>query len=87
MKHINYTNEPIGPLKIVPDFLPEPAQLAFREESAKVTIGLSRKSIDFFKAEARKFGTPYQTMIRRLLDAYVDKFTETVPATKSIRRH
>lgn len=76
----------MGPLKIIPDFLPRPDQLAFREKSTKVTIGLSRKSIDFFKTEARRYGTPYQIMIRRLLDAYADKFTKTVPINSGKRR-
>ena len=69
---IKYTNEPLGEVKIVPDFLPSPDELAFREESVKVTISLSKKSVDFFKSEATKHHTQYQRMIRHLLDAYVD---------------
>ena len=69
---IRYTDEPLGELKIIPDFLPSPKELAFREESVKVTISLSRKSIEFFKSEAAKHHTQYQRMIRQLLDAYVD---------------
>lgn len=69
---IRYTNEPIGNPKVVRDFLPSPEELAFREEDVKVTITLSKKSVDFFKSEAAKAGTQYQRMIRRLLDAYVD---------------
>ncbi len=49
MKDIKYTDESIGLLKVIPDFLPGPEQLAFREESTKITIGLSRRSIAFFK--------------------------------------
>ena len=86
MRNITYTNEPMGPLKVIPDFLPKPDQLAFREKSTKVTIGLSRKSIEFFKTEAKRYGTPYQIMIRRLLDAYADKFTEKAPTISSRRR-
>ena len=56
----------------MPDFLPSPAELAFREEGVKVTLALSRKSIEFFKSEATKHHTQYQRMIRRLIDAYVD---------------
>jgi predicted DNA binding CopG/RHH family protein len=67
---IKYSDEPIGPVKIVADFLPPPEELAFKEDTVKVTISLSRESIDFFKREARKHRTPYQKMIRRLLDAY-----------------
>jgi uncharacterized DUF497 family protein len=67
---IKYTDEPLGTLKVVPDFLPSPEELAFREEGVKVTIALSKRSIEFFKREAAKYGTQYQRMIRRLLDTY-----------------
>ncbi len=73
---IKYTDEPLGEIKIVPDFLPSPAELAFREESVKVTISLSKKSIEFFKAEASKHHTQYQRMIRQLLDMYADAQSE-----------
>lgn len=71
-KKIRYTTEPIGEPKVIRDFLPSPEELAFREEEVKVTISLSKRSVDFFKAEAAKSHTQYQPMIRRLLDAYVD---------------
>jgi len=67
---IKYTDEPIGPLKVVPDFLPAPEELAFKEDTVKVTITLSKESIEFFKQEARKHHTQYQKMIRKLLDVY-----------------
>jgi len=67
---IKYTDEPIGPIKVVPDFLPSPEELAFKEETVKVTITLSKDSVEFFKQEARQHHTQYQKMIRRLLDAY-----------------
>jgi hypothetical protein len=69
---IKYTNEPIGKVEIVPDFLPSPAELAFREEGVKVTLALSKKSVEFFKSQASMHHTQYQKMIRRLLDSYVD---------------
>jgi hypothetical protein len=69
---IRYTDEPLGEVKIIPDFLPSPAELAFREESVKVTISLSKKSVEFFKSEATRHHTQYQRMIRQLLDAYVE---------------
>ena len=49
---IKYTDEPLGKVQVVPDFLPSPAELAFREEGVKVTLALSKKSIEFFKSEA-----------------------------------
>lgn len=71
---IKYTDEPMGDPKVVADFLPSPDQLAFREEGVKVTIALSRKSVEFFKSEAAKHHTQYQRMIRRLIDAYVESY-------------
>ena len=70
-KRITYTDGPIGDVKVVRDTLPPPSDLAFREEQVKVTIGLSKSSVDFFKREARRHHTQYQRMIRRLLDLYV----------------
>lgn len=67
---IKYTDEPIGRVKILKDFLPSPRELALKDETVKVTISLSRTSIDFFKKEAKKHNTQYQKMIRRLLDEY-----------------
>ncbi|MBK7501651.1 MAG: CopG family transcriptional regulator [Polaromonas sp.] len=74
-KKIIYTDEPIGKVKVIADFLPTPAELAFNEEAVKVTLALSKKSIDFFKSEAAKNHTQYQRMIRRLVDSYVDAHT------------
>jgi predicted DNA binding CopG/RHH family protein len=71
---IKYTNEPLGKMKVVKDFLPPPKELAFREEGVKVTLALSKKSVDFFKSEASKHHTQYQRMIRRLVDAYVESY-------------
>jgi len=56
---------------VVRHALPPPSELAFREEQIKVTIGLSKASVDFFKKEAKRHHTQYQKMIRRLLDLYV----------------
>jgi len=69
---ISYTHEPLGDLRVIPDFLPSPDELVFREEGVKVTIALSKKSVAFFKSQAAKHKTQYQRMIRRLLDVYVD---------------
>jgi predicted DNA binding CopG/RHH family protein len=69
-KKIKYTDEPLGNLRIVEDFLPSPEDLAFKEENVKITITLSKSSVNFFKKEAKKNHTQYQRMIRRLLDHY-----------------
>lgn len=80
-----YTNEPIGEYRVVSDFLPPPDQLAFRDEGVKVTIALSKRSVEFFKAHAAKNQTQYQRMIRQLLDAYVDAYAKPA-ATRSSGR-
>ncbi len=89
-KRIKYTNEPFGEVRVVRDFLPPPDQLAFREELVKVTIALSRRSVEFFKAEAARHHTQYQKMIRRLLDRYAEHFSPTAapraPRTGGRRR-
>lgn len=60
----------MGKVKTIPDFLPSPEELALKEETVKITISLSKASIEFFKNEAKKYNTQYQKMIRRLLDEY-----------------
>ena len=67
---IKYSDEPIGEVEVIQDFLPSPEELAFKEDTVKVTIALSKSSVEFFKREAEKHDTKYQQMIRRLLDAY-----------------
>ena len=69
-KKIKYTDEPMGAVRIVSDFLPSPEELALKDETIKITIALSKASVDFFKNEAQKHNTQYQKMIRRLLDEY-----------------
>lgn len=67
---VRYSDEPIGKVEIVPDFLPSPADLIVKEETVKVTLSLTKESVDFFKEEAASHHTHYQTMIRKLLDQY-----------------
>jgi hypothetical protein len=74
-ERIRYTDKPLGKITVVPDFLPRPEELVFRDEGVKVTIALSRRSVDFFKNEARTHNTQYQRMIRRLLDAYAQRYS------------
>ncbi len=69
-KKIKYTDEPLGQVKRVSDFLPSPEELALKDETVRVTISLSKASVEFFKHEAKKHNTQYQKMIRRLLDEY-----------------
>ncbi|WP_411824626.1 CopG family transcriptional regulator [Leptospira sp. 'Mane'] len=59
---------------IINDFLPPPDKLITKEDNSKVTILLSKKSISFFKAQSKKSGVPYQSMIKKVLDLYADRF-------------
>jgi predicted DNA binding CopG/RHH family protein len=72
-----YTDEPLGELRVVKDFLPPPEQLILKEENVKVTISLSRSSIDFFKQVAKKQGSSYQKMIRRVIDSYATHYKKS----------
>jgi predicted DNA binding CopG/RHH family protein len=76
-KTIKYTEGEIGKVKVVKDFLPPPDQLVLREENVKVTLALSRRSLEFFKREAEKRHVPYQRMIRALVDAYAEREDES----------
>ncbi len=53
------------------DFMPSPDQLVASDDKVKVTISLTRDSVEFFKKVATQNNTNYQKMIRTLLDAYV----------------
>ena len=70
-KTIQYSNEPIGDIELVSDFLPSPEELALKNQNTKVTISLSSESIAYFKDAANKHHMQYQKMIRQLLDEYV----------------
>ena len=73
---IKYSDEPMGKLKVIKDFLPSPNQLVFKEDNIKVTIALKKSSVEFFKNEARKNHTSYQRMIRELVDWYTSQHIE-----------
>jgi len=74
---IKYTDEPMGDLRVVKDFLPPPDQLVFKEENVKITISLKKSSVEFFKKEAQKHHTSYQKMIRRIIDWYASQYQKS----------
>ncbi len=47
-KKIKYSNERIGRVEVVKDFLQKPEELVFKEDTVKVTLNLSKSSVDFF---------------------------------------
>ncbi len=74
-KKIKYSNEKIGAVEIVNDFLPRPEELVFKEERVKVTLNLNKSSIDYFKKIAKEHGSQYQKVIRNLLDSYTSHYS------------
>ena len=75
-KQIKYSDEKIGKVEIVKDFLPKPEELVFKDDTIKITLNLSRSSVDFFKGIAQKHGSQYQKVIRSLLDRYASHFSQ-----------
>jgi predicted DNA binding CopG/RHH family protein len=79
---IHYTDAPeeiqdaILQGEVVEDFLPPPQQLIAKEETRKITIALSKRSVDFFKDAAEKNHIPYQQLIRKVLDNYTEHYTK-----------
>jgi predicted DNA binding CopG/RHH family protein len=74
---IKYTDEPMGRIRVIKDFLPPPDQLVLKEENVKVTIALKKSSIEFFKKEAKKYQTSYQKMIRQVIDWYASHYKKS----------
>ncbi|MCX5798122.1 MAG: CopG family transcriptional regulator [Proteobacteria bacterium] len=72
-----YTDEPMGELRVVKDFLPPPDQLVLKEDNVKVTISLKKSSIDFFKQQAKENRTSYQKMIREVVDWYTSHYRKS----------
>ena len=70
MKKIKDLNMPIGRITKINDFLPSPENLAVPDDNVKITISLSKTSVEFFKQKAKKYHTKYQKMIRNLIDRY-----------------
>ena len=75
-KKPKYTSGRTGKLSVVKDFLPKPSELVLRDENVKVTLNLSRSSVDFFKREAKKQSVSYQRMIRSLVDGYAERVSK-----------
>lgn len=74
---IKYTEEPMGELRIVKDFLPSPDKLVLKEDNVKVTLSLKKTSITFFKKQAKMQKTSYQKMIREVVDCYASHYQKS----------
>ena len=73
-KNKHHKNILVGKMKRMTGFLPPPEKLAMSEETVKVTIALTKRSLEFFKQEARKHRSKYQKMIRELVDKYASYY-------------
>ena len=71
MKKPTQTDEPIGNLTLVADFLPSPAQLANMARTERATLTLTKATLDFFRKEATKEHVSYNLLIRTALDEYI----------------
>ena len=74
MKRNSDMDMPIGKLTRVEDVLPPPGELAAPRDEVKVTLALSRRSIEFFKVQARRNHSKYQRMIREVVDRYASHY-------------
>lgn len=74
-KKIIDINKPIGKMTLIDDFLPPPNELIIPEKTIKITISLSKASVDFFKRQAKQHHTKYQKMIRQIVDKYAARYS------------
>ena len=77
-KKITYTDEPMQMGERVTDFLPPPDQLVKRDETVKITLEVTRESLDFFKERAQQEHVPYQRMLRGLIDSYAKQYQHPI---------
>ena len=59
---------------LVKDFLPSPAELVKKSTKEKITISIDSDCINFFKTEAKKNHTKYQTMMNEVLSQYAKHY-------------
>lgn len=59
---------------LVADFLPSPSELVKKTTKEKITISIDSDCINFFKKEAKKNHTKYQTMMNEVLSQYAKHY-------------
>jgi hypothetical protein len=74
-KRIRYGDEPMD-LRVVPDFLPPPEELRLKQSRVKVTLEVSRESLDFYKAQSGRDPEGHLRMMQQLLDIYASRHSE-----------
>lgn len=75
-KRVDESAFPIGKLTRIKDVLPPPEKLVVPKDTIKVTLLLSKSSIQFFKQKAAQHRTKYQRMLRELVDRYAEQFSK-----------
>jgi hypothetical protein len=55
---VKYTAGQVGRVKVIGDVLPSPDALVAREDNVKVTLGVSRRSVEYFKRAPRRAACP-----------------------------
>ena len=59
---------------IVEDFLPSPSELVRKTTKEKITISIDSDCVSFFKTQAKKNHTKYQTMMNEVLSQYAKHY-------------
>ena len=68
------SDQPVGKLTAIHDFLPPPEKLLQNEEKMKITITLDAATVRYFKTVASKMGLKYQRMMREVLKGYATRY-------------
>lgn len=68
------TDQPVGNLAVIADFLPRPELLLPERKQMKITLNLDADTIKFFKGMASKNKMKYQRMMREVLNIYARKY-------------
>jgi hypothetical protein len=77
-KRVHYTDEPMQ-MRLIKDFLPSPQQLATRGKRVKVSVEISKSSLDFFRQQAGRSKMQAKNMIGTLLDVYATQYGHSQP--------
>ena len=73
IKNVKIVEGTFGRMQEIPNFLPKPEDLVFRQPGKKIDLFLKTETIEFFKRKASRLNTEYQTMIRAILEKYVSQ--------------
>ena len=60
-------------IRVQDDFLPSPEEFARARKTAKITIEIDGKTLDWFKQKANELNIKYQPLIRDVLKAYSER--------------